>query len=232
MLPHSHQFWTDVEPRARSHFFAWRPAPFCVLYADLHDPASPITMFRVLGRTQRCSTGNIAPSIGAGSPASWRWCPPCRPCCSSRPRHLGSVRDPLTPAPQRQRGREERAHQPVPDAESLAWLVPVAAAERRTSFDGTAWREVERQVDVRHRPFPPTVSAEMTAPLSLGGRQILPPPIRGGQRLSPPSSPLDERREAASAAPMMSHLGLSNCQRNGLILIGARCSTWNAQLLK
>ena len=55
----------------------------------------------------------------------------------------------------------------------------------------------------------------------FGGKTDSSPPVRGGHRLSPPSSPLDERREAASAAPMRSPLGLPNCRRTGLILIGA-----------
>ena len=39
-----------------------------------------------------------------------------------------------------------RAAHPAFDAEALAWLEPEAAVERRTSFGGTAWSEIERQV--------------------------------------------------------------------------------------
>jgi len=39
----------------------------------------------------------------------------------------------------------QQAH-PAFDKEALAWLDPEAAVERRTSFGGTAWSEVERQV--------------------------------------------------------------------------------------
>jgi len=41
-----------------------------------------------------------------------------------------------------------RGAHPAFDADALAWLVPEAAVERRTSFGGTAWCEVQRQVDV------------------------------------------------------------------------------------
>lgn len=41
----------------------------------------------------------------------------------------------------------QSAH-PAFERGALAWLEPEAAVERRTSFGGTAWSEVERQVDV------------------------------------------------------------------------------------
>ena len=37
---------------------------------------------------------------------------------------------------------------PAFEVEALAWLEPEAAVERRTSMGGTAWSEIERQVDV------------------------------------------------------------------------------------
>ena len=41
-----------------------------------------------------------------------------------------------------------REHHDAFDADALEWLDPEAAAERRTSFGGTAWSEVERQVEI------------------------------------------------------------------------------------
>ncbi|MCB9760742.1 MAG: argininosuccinate lyase [Alphaproteobacteria bacterium] len=41
-----------------------------------------------------------------------------------------------------------REHHASFEADALAWLDPEAAAERRTSFGGTAWAEVTRQVGV------------------------------------------------------------------------------------
>lgn len=43
-------------------------------------------------------------------------------------------------------GRAQEFHAAFPD-DLGPWLDPVAAVERRTSFGGTAWREVERQVE-------------------------------------------------------------------------------------
>jgi len=42
-------------------------------------------------------------------------------------------------------------HHPAFEADALEWLDPVAAVERRRSFGGTAWCEVERQVAVLRR---------------------------------------------------------------------------------
>ena len=47
-------------------------------------------------------------------------------------------------------GRLQSAH-PAFESDVLEWLVPEAAAERRTSFGGTAWTEIARQVDVLRR---------------------------------------------------------------------------------
>ena len=46
-----------------------------------------------------------------------------------------------------------REHHEAFDADALQWLDPEVAAERRTSFGGTAWSEVERQVRILRAPL-------------------------------------------------------------------------------
>ena len=71
----------------------------------------------------------------------------------------------------------------------------------------------------------PTISADNVGGNSrrrfFGGKTDSSPPIRGGHRLSPPSSPLDERRRAAYAA-LKQHCGSSsNCRQDWRLLFGA-----------
>jgi len=72
----------------------------------------------------------------------------------------------------------------------------------------------------------PTISADNVGGnsrrLFLRGKTDSSPPIRGGHRLSPPSSPLDERRRAAQAAQKRRRGSSSNCRQDRRLFFGAR----------